>query len=272
MFRFAKYPGQAHRFPVMRLEFSLLLFCWLTTFSASARVSWLFQAGAGTAYGSVNSRIDKPENHYRVDISPRITPTAGLSVLIPLSQRLTLEPGLLYSRKGFRGIDEFVVHDGNYTSQVLFDTHYQLNYLTLPIQLNYTLLQCGQHKLLLGGGMNYAILLNGSNDYFTRQVWRGAAYEGWFRNNQVFKGLMQTKNTYEGTMSIFDAGLRLQVSYIFRSRLMLRVFHEQSLYSVYLKEPNNRPAVRLRYTGLSIGILFPSFKGVTAAAAGPGRS
>lgn len=238
----------------------ILALCFLQPATAGARLAWLVHGGAGMAYGSVNSRIDKGDARYRVDISPRITPNAGISALIPFSSRLSLEPGLIYSRKGFRGIDEFTVYYTNHTRQILFDTRYTLHYLSIPIQLNYTLLQQRNHTLLLGGGMNYAFLLSGGNDYFTRQSAQGDVYEDWFRGNKVFKGLMQTKNTYEGTMSVFDAGIRLQLSYVFRSRFVLRLFHEQSLYSVYLKEPEGRPAVRLRYTGFSLGILLPQFR------------
>lgn len=181
--------------------------------------------------------------------------------MIPVSRKLCLEPGIQYSKKGFRSIDQFAVHHPVMEAQVMFDTRYYLYYLGIPLTLNYTLLQNDKHRLQLGGGMIYSFLLRGGNDYFSKQTQSGQYMEFEMKNNRIFKGLMQTKDTYYNTMSILDVGVRLQLSYTFRSQLILRLFHEQSLYSVYLKPTSAEQAVKLRYTGISVGFCIPRLKG-----------
>lgn len=218
---------------------------------------WLFYAGAGNSFGTSKGNVYTETVSWEVVNDFKVLPAAGIAWIHPIKGRFSIEAGVNYTRKTFRTKQNLHFIVNNHTREVLFDTRHKLGYLGFPLLLSYTVLSTAHSQWNLSAGMQYSFLLQGKTDVYSIQSTQGQdPDEYYFNNNKLRKALLQTKNTANGTANIFDTAIKLQLGYTWRNRIAVRMYHEQSLYSIYLKEPGKNISVKLGHTGLGIGVLL----------------
>lgn len=222
----------------------LIILCYLPAFAAQAqKKTFSFSAGMGLSYVS-KKKINS-------DYSPAPGMNISASLMIPVSDKIFVETGIGYRRKGFKGYSVLVSDD----QSDHFHTHARYDYLSIPLAVAYTIRKTQKSRLWIGGGMNYSFLLQGRTD-----IHQDSYHNDWLMGSYDYSfkpriGLVQSKRK-EIALFLFDAGLKLQVGYLYRNRWLLQVFHEHSLYS-FVANAHDGSSLKLRYTGISVGIVFP---------------
>lgn len=239
---------------------ALLLFLAAGPIPAQAQVRWMAYAGAGTAHNNFkgNARDAYLDYYaYKGEDGFYVLPQAGLAVRVPIRKKLIFEAGVGYTRKQFRAEENKIMEiNTQYQLTVYNEFKTRLDYLNFPFTLSYIFPVSAKNSLQLGTGINYSFLLRASEKIYSRQTAVGYAPDEYEYERKVPRGLVQTSKILPGTLNIFDTGIKLQLSYVWHSKLMLRLSSEYSLYTIYLREDRNKPDLQLWYTGLSIGYIL----------------
>lgn len=106
----------------------ITLSLFLCSFLSYSQVS--LGAKGGVNYGSVSTQSDILEN------SPRVGFHAGLFAMINLPGKLGLQPEVMYSRQSYSA-GEIEVGDGADNAMVVFENIANLDYVNVPILINY---------------------------------------------------------------------------------------------------------------------------------------
>ncbi len=255
-----QYRGTVSRFCYMRFFVALGLLLIISYSATHAQTRWMVYAGVGTPRNNFgNNSKDFYYDYYAAKGADGfyLLPQAGLSLMVPIGKKLLFETGINYTRKQFRSTENKVL-DAYTNHQLTVYNSYKtkLDYMELPFTLSYILPVSKKSAFHLGLGVNYSFLLHASGSVYSSQVTIGNSTDEYQLPVRVPIGLIQTSSTAPGTLNIFDTGLKLQLSYVWRSKLMVRLFHEYSLYTIYLRGDLNKPDLQLRYTGLTLGYIL----------------
>jgi hypothetical protein len=244
--------------PIYTLAFLVLLAIICTP--AQAQVRWMVYAGAGTSHNVFkdNARDSYLDYYaYKGKDGLYILPQAGVAMRVPLGRKFIFETGAGYTRKQFRAAENKIMEaNTQYQLTIYNESKTRLDYLSFPFTLSYIFPVSEKNTLQLGAGVSYGFLLRASQKTYSRQTAAGYAPDEYKYENKVPKGLIQTSKIFPGTLNIFDTGIKLQLSYVWHSKLMLRLSSEYSLYTIYLREDRNKPDLQLWYSGLSIGYIL----------------
>ncbi len=228
--------------------------------SLQAQVRWMAYAGAGISHNVFkdNSRDAYLDFYtYHGEDGLYVLPQAGIALRVPVGKKLLFEAGAGYTRKQFRAEENKIIEaNTQYQLTVYNESKTRLDYLSFPFTLAYIIPVSAQNTLQLGAGVNYSFLVNVKGTTFSRQTTLGNAPDVYEYEHKVYKGLIQTSKIQPGTLNIFDTGVKLQLSYVWHSRLMLRLSSEYSLYTIYLREDRNKPDLQLWHTGISLGYIL----------------
>lgn len=229
------------------LRAALLLLCpALLSFAARAQTQFSVYAGAGYPY--VTATKSKVSNNF----------AAGAHVAallhIPVSKRIGVETGVSYTEKGL--VNQDTLRDADYPRYaVAYRLRSKMGYLGFPLVLTYRMPLAQQHTLLLGVGMTYNFMIHGNTKGWMRSLRDGQADGKQEVTLPVKPRLMPATDDNGSPFYLFDVAVKLQVSYVWRGRYGVRLFHEHSLYSYHI--PDAGSETRLRYTGLALSFSIP---------------
>ncbi|PZF73303.1 hypothetical protein DN068_09035 [Taibaiella soli] len=214
------------------------------------------ELGGGLAYVT---KKDLPNTDYK----PRLTPNCSVSILVPVSKKIMLESGLEYAEKGFNS-NSFAADPDNPEYISRFIGTAKRSYLNIPLVVSCQIWHTAKHQMFAGAGMNFGFLLNasveGSWENYREGLFLGASEMQY--SERI--GLMQSydKNGYDKIdLYLFDAGLKLQVRYVYNNRYTVRLFHQLGLTDPSATTLSGSAGkIHQQYTGVSIGVVFPRFK------------
>ncbi len=160
------------------------------------------------------------------------SPHAALLLHLPVGKKgIGIETGVSYTVKGFTNADTLWDDDrGGYWAYRLRS---HLGYLAFPLVLTYRYSADKNHVFFAGAGMVYGFMVNG------RMKGRFHIYRGEDLQQEseidvpVEARLMPAGDGTGPQTYLFDAGLKLQLTYVWRGRWGIRLFHEHSLYSYH---------------------------------------
>lgn len=181
----------------------LFLAVLATGTQAQSTTPTLFQSGLRIGAGtSVLQRSDHAEDS---DDDPAFSWTAGIGLRRPLSNRVSFETGLLYSRRGGDRLTNGPVERFNQIWEGQMETWTVLHYIVVPARIRIGLSPTGPSQLYFKGGFDLAMLggssVNGEGS-FSRRF-----------GNSVARLLAPTDN--QADVDRFDLGLGLDVGYEF---------------------------------------------------------
>ncbi len=230
----------------MRVLFTVMVFlaCLVPPRALRAQVQYTVYAGAGYPFATTTK--GKISNNFSV------TPNAAVLLYIPLGKHIGIETGLSYAVKGL--INEDTIFNDKDGRGIRFRFRRKQDYLGIPLLLSWRVKAGKEHDLFIGGGMVYSFMLRGviqgHNWIFSPTNITEQGFE-----EPVNPVLIPSRDNLVSQEYLFDAGLKLQLSYIWRGRYGIRVFHEHSLYSYHT--PSLGSETRLRYTGVALSFGFP---------------
>lgn len=183
---------------------------------------------------------------------PIIQPNASLAFNIPITKRISLQTGLMYSIRGYNTVrKETYDKDKSY-----YLTQYRMRYLSVPLMLSIKTIHTNKLQVWADGGMHYNFFLAGSmrydyENYKNNELVEnsGATYriKGWFTPSKY----SPTRNSYD--VNALDIALKLQLRFMYRERYSLTAYHEYSLYDVRSNPDNAASIVKAQYTGIAVG-------------------
>lgn len=156
--------------------------------------------------------------------SARAGVEAGLTSSLQLGH-FAVQPSVLFSQKGYRTHGELIGID----SPVTYEETVRLNYLTLPLNLAYTLGRVGQGLQVFAGP--YVGLLVGGN--YTQQI-HSAGYLGGPPSDTEYSGKVKAGDVFSYTDNRYsqrvDVGLQAGIGY------RLKGWQVQASYSLGLRD------------------------------------
>lgn len=207
-------------------------------------IKYMLSGGSGFSFVSAK----KAHGRY----SPVHGMQGGVTMFIPIVNKLTLETGLTYERRGFRKDD--IIHIGKKGKEI--NRYKEIrNYITIPLQLNYEVLTRKNAKLLLGGGMNYGFL------FHVRATQEQVGFHSVdliFHNKFVYFskiGLTSGTGKYF-THYMFDSNIEFNATYLYKGRYVLRGYYNYSLYDTFAPNWPGNPILNQHNAGMSLGIMF----------------
>jgi hypothetical protein len=194
----------------MRHPFLLLAGSLLLAGPAQAQATFSVGPRVGLNVSSARfSTADDPSTRSRPGLEAGLTSTVQFG-------HFAVQPSLLFSQQGYRSSSYLFSFD----MLVPYDEDIRLNYLTLPLNLAYTLGRDGQGLQVFGGP--YASLLLGGN-YRQRVAGFDAEYTG------KVEAANRTTDAYGRYSRRFDGGLQAGVGY------RLKGWQLQASYSLGLR-------------------------------------
>lgn len=201
---------------------------------------------------SIGSAISYADAKNTEKFLPIVQPNASLAFNIPITKRISLQTGLMYSIRGYNTVrKETYDKDKSY-----YLTQYRMRYLSVPLMLSIKTIHTNKLQVWADGGMHYNFFLAGSmrydyENYKNNELVEnsGATYriKGWFTPSKY----SPTRNSYD--VNALDIALKLQLRFIYRERYSLTAYHEYSLYDVRSNPDNAASIVKAQYTGIALG-------------------
>jgi len=177
----------------------------------------------GPRVGLNMATVHLPVN-YGAPYTSRAGYEAGLTSTIQFGH-FALQPNILFSQKGY-GSSGSLISTG---TSVTYDEQLRLNYLTVPLNLAFTLGKEGQ-GLQVFAGPYVSLLLDG---HYTRQIYAGGGYLGAPASETEISGKVKPANIVSDSDNEysrhFDAGLQAGLGY------RLGGFQLQAAYSLGLR-------------------------------------
>lgn len=230
----------------MSIKVLVPLLVFLSIFgSSAAQVNWDVKAGLN--YSNITAK-DQDGNKANTSSVPGIY--VGLGVGIPLSSQFSLQPSLVYARRGFKqqGPASHISWGENFEARV--------SYLELPVDLLYSL-KIGPGNLLLAAGPYLG--------YGTGGKWttRGTVLIG----DIVIDGNGDVKFQNDASYGDYgtyvyarpwDYGAHFKIGYSLFNRYAISFDIQQGIADLQPRWADYRPAstVRNRAMGVSIGYTF----------------
>jgi hypothetical protein len=229
----------------------LLTACLLCSvpFSATAQVQASVYMGAGYSYASATAAPASNEFNTR--------PSFAVLLNIPVWKNIGVETGCSYTVKGF--INKDTLWDEDRDGFWAYRIGNRLSYLAFPLMFTYRFNAGNNHTFYAGAGMVYGFMIHGTTQgKFDIYLGDRLIDESEF-TTPVQATLMPSSDNSNTKIYLFDTGLKLQCSYVWRGRFGIRLFHEQSLYS-YHPSGASKSETRLRYTGIALSFGFPRLR------------
>jgi hypothetical protein len=152
----------------------LALFCQLSGFSKAKKfaIGLVYSPDFCYRIATADASYRSTRDFYNTVEIPKFGYTTGLNFLWQLNKKFSLEAGALYSDKGYQTKQEPLsngLYGGNFVNQpdnaVSGSFVYHIQFLDIPLKVNYYLLRTGV-KLFLSGGLSTNIFL-GEKDTYT---------------------------------------------------------------------------------------------------------
>lgn len=105
------------------------------------------------------SRNDEKDNYYDNDQKMKAGFNAGVFVNIPVAEKFSVQPELLFSQLGSKSEARYRNSEGNQTVTVEANDKINLNYLALPVMVQYNILP----QLYVEAGPEFGFLLGGKS-------------------------------------------------------------------------------------------------------------
>lgn len=227
---------------------ALLLFGF--SFCTPAQVQGSVYLGTGYAYAAVNK--GQVSNNFS------LVPHVALLLYMPVGKKgIGIETGCSYTMKGFTNQDTLGDEDGN--GYIAYRIRSRLGYLGFPLMLTYSYPISSRHSLYAGAGMIYSFMIRGETQGIFHIVRRDRVSDENEFTLPVTPKLMPAGDGSGSPVYLFDAGFKLQLSYVWRGRFGVRIFQEHSLYS-YHTPGSAKSETKLRYTGIALGFGFPRLR------------
>jgi len=172
--------------------------------------------------------------------------SAGLVVGIHLSNRLAIETGLMFSKKGYhiagQYFDKSKITSSMPAGMNLTEVKSKINVLEIPVRLKYEFIKTKQASIYATGGVNTFIITRESNDY-----------QGTLNGNtEKLNGLYNTHRNYIASAVCIGGGYEWHAGKIINLRV-----------EPYIQIPIRAigmGSVRVVSTGIYLGFIIPSFK------------
>ena len=194
----------------MKHPFLFLAAGLLVAGTAQAQATFSIGPRVGLTVASARfTTIDRPSTQTRPGVEAGLTSTVQLG-------HFAMQPSLLFSQKGYRSSG----YQFNFDMLVPYEEDVRLNYITLPVNLAYTLGRDGQGLQVFGGP--YASLLVGGN-YSQRVTGFSGEYTGKIKPSDL---ATDGENRYSRRL---DGGLQAGVGY------RLKGLQLQASYSLGLR-------------------------------------
>jgi len=182
----------------------------------------------------------------------RLSAYGGITVDLPVTNKLTFQPGLLLVGKGSKSEEQQSVSTGNNKLTVTAKSKIAPLYLELPLNFLYNF-QWGKAKFAAGFGPYYAIGLGGKYEFMITETREGPGYSG--STGSEGRG----KITYgsEGNINRHDVGINGSLSYLFNENLGIQTGYGLGLTRVYPdREFNEDTDAKTRNAVFSLGFIF----------------
>jgi len=179
----------------------------------------------------------------------------GGALDVGFTRHVSFQPGLYFSMKGTANRDESSVTIGNTTTTNTYKERFLLNYIEMPMNVEFKFGSPRYGQFYFGGGPYIAALLGGHYKYeHTRTT----------ANNT--EATTSTLESYDRSLSIgdnaarddvrgFDGGLGLNMGYEFRNGLFLRGAADIGFANI-LPDGDNNNYMRNWSLGFSVGYFF----------------
>ncbi len=216
---------------------------------AWARVGLYVTAGGGWSYISMQKR--------GMSYRPFFTPHVSALLSIPVVNKLHFEPGVILTQKGaFNYAKENIGNNRVYT----FKGHLRFHYVNLPLMLSYNVYKKGNSSVWLGGGMNYGLMVWGTETARVVLKENGKEISDAKQTTRVrgaFTGARYLETPNGKFVNALDVMARAQVRYVWKDKWVATLFHDHSLYDINAQRLSDANSVfKMRYTGLSLGMKF----------------
>ena len=234
----------------MRFFLVIVLLLCTDCLHTTAQVQVSFYLGTGYPYAAASKA--------HISNSFVLGTHAAVLLHMPVGKRgLGIETGCSYTVKGFMNKD--TLRDEHLDGYWAYEIRNHLGYLGFPLMLTYRHDIGKNHTLSAGAGMLYGFVIHGKT-HGVFHIYR----KGSMQDESEFTLPIEPKLVPAGDGSgsqtyLFDAGLKLQLSYIWRGRWSIRLFHEHSLYS-YHAPGSSKSETKLRYTGIALSCGFPRLR------------
>lgn len=236
-------------------RYFLILILIFFTHATYAQTQLLVYAGGGMSFADKRDQKRTPD---RLTDPLKISPIAGLGLRTKIQKGINFETGLFYSRKSHYLNKNYERWDINTVHRDLIQHTDRLDYINLPLLLSIDIMRTSGHGLSMELGMNYGFLFRANRDvYIIQSSTQSAAAEYLSRDNPIRKGLVQTSATRHGDLNIFDAAIKVQLTYWYKQRIFARLSFDRSFHDIYLRNPKGEPTIGFSYAGCKIGyVLF----------------
>jgi|GEM_PF-3019823 len=198
----------------------------------------------------------------------RIGLTAGLDLNIAISDNFSVQPGLFFTQKGVRYIDNLYNATIDSANNLNKETHIQLNYLELPVVARYDI-SFGEKfplKAYIAGGASFGIAMSGK--YRAKRVYArdGKTFEMEEEGKVTFGGLDTTPgNTDRAFDNKFEFGIIAAVGLqypIGSGFVVADLRYNVAVNNLYTKGSNNIPVgfdnvSKNRVATVTVGYMFP---------------
>jgi hypothetical protein len=236
-------------------RFFLILFLLCCTDATRAQTQLLVYAGGGMSFADKRDQKRTPD---RLTDPLTVSPMAGIGLRTKIQKGINLETGLFYNRKSYHLTKNYERWDINNVQRDLVQHTDRLDYINLPLLLSFDIMSSSGQGLSMELGMNYGFLFRAMRDvYIIQSSTQSAAAEYLSRDNPIRKGLVQTSATRHGDLNIFDAAIKVQLTYWYKERIFARLSFDRSFHDIYLRNPKGEPTIGFSYAGCNIGyVLF----------------
>nr|WP_223707130.1 porin family protein [Niabella beijingensis] len=208
--------------------------------AAMSQVEIGIRAGANFSNATIK---DADNNKVDTKLNPGFH--AGVTFDIPVADEFYVQPGALFSTKGFKTDNSYFGGNANTNSKV------SASYIEVPVNFLYKP-ELGSGKLLLGAGPYVAYGIGGKWDSKVSSGNNSISTDG----KLEFKN--DTKDASGGDKQIygkpFDAGANLLVGYEFANKLSFQLNGQLGLLNIVPKVNGDKPDAKMKNTGFGISV------------------
>jgi len=209
--------------------------------AAMSQVEIGIRAGANMSNATIK---DANDNKADTKLNPGFH--AGVTFDIPIADEFYVQPGALFSTKGYKMKDEGSVLGNTYEGTLKVTP----SYIEVPVNFLYKP-ELGSGKLLLGAGPYVAYGIGGK--------WK---LDGSFNNSSASTdGDLEFKNDTKDASNDkqiygkpFDAGANLLFGYEFANKLSFQLNGQLGLLNIVPKNDGDKPDAKMKNSGFGISV------------------
>ncbi|MCD2422753.1 PorT family protein [Niabella pedocola] len=208
--------------------------------AAMSQVEIGIRAGANFSNATI-----KDANDNKVDTKLNPGWHAGVTFDIPVADEFYVQPGALFSTKGFKTDNSYFGGNANINGKA------SASYIEVPVNFLYKP-ELGSGKLLLGAGPYVAYGVGGKWDAKASGGNASISSDG----SLEFKG--DSKDASGGDKLVygkpFDAGANLLFGYEFANKLSFQLNGQLGLLNIEPKNDGKKPDAKMKNTGFGISV------------------